>query len=70
MKHLVKEFLKYKSIDEIDHIVVGELEEFVTEEASYSYGNGELIIYPVDESLDSIVYVVDSIGDTKYLVEF
>lgn len=71
-KELLNEFLKFHSLDDIKQEVFGELPEFSTDNASYCYGNGEVIIYPAnpcEEDL-SFVYVIDTYGGTDYLVEF
>lgn len=68
--NLLGEFLKKKSIKDIEKTVKGELLEYATKNATYFYGNGELIVSPADESQDDIVYVIDTYGDKKYLVEF
>ena len=61
-------FLNVHTIDDIKAEVVGELNEYATDKATYFFGNGELIISPADESQDEITYVVDRIGFNSMLV--
>lgn len=70
MNNLVNKFLKKKSIKDIEKSVEGELFEYPTKHATYFYGNGELIVSPADESQDETVYVVDTYGSKKVLVEY
>lgn len=66
---LLKEFLKDKSIKDIQKRVCGEVFEYVTEHATYFYGNNELLIVPADDSKEESLYVVDTYGDKSFLVE-
>lgn len=63
------DFLNHRSIDDAMAQVSGELPELTTKYATYWYGNGEVIVSPVDDSLDEITLFVDVYGDKKYLVE-
>lgn len=53
-------FLKVHSISDVKKSIQGELNEFATDEATYCFGNGELFIYPADETKPEQVYVVDN----------
>lgn len=60
-KQLLADFLKAHSIDDVKKNVRGELHEFATDDASYWYGNGELIVSPADESQDESTYSVTNV---------
>lgn len=64
-----KLFFKHKTMDDILKSIEGELPDLCLDEATFWYGNGELIVSPVDSD-ESIVYVVDTYGDKQYLVEY
>lgn len=66
---LLKDFLKKYSIEDVQTPVEGEANEYSTDLATYFFGNGELVISPVDESQDEIVYWCDRIGFDYKLVE-
>ena len=68
-KQLLVQFLAQHSIDNIKRSVVGELLEFSTHNASYFYGNGELIICPSDPCVDETSYVVDNSRGFDELVQ-
>lgn len=70
MNKLLKDFLKHHTIDDIQKSVRGELKEYCTDNVTYYFGNGELIVSPADESLEQTVYIIDTYGDKKYLVEY
>lgn len=70
MNKLVKDFLKKHTVEDVAAPIEGELNEYCTKKASYMFGNGELLIYPVNSKDDeAIVYVCDNYGNGPILVE-
>lgn len=67
--NLLEEFLKKKTIKDVQKRVSGEVFEYATEHATYFYGNCELVIVPADDSKEESLYVVDTYGDKSFLVE-
>lgn len=63
-----EEFLAHKTIDDASALAIGELPEFCTENATYYYGNGELIVLPVDSEEEIYFDVNKYNGFTKVLV--
>lgn len=59
-EQLLRQFLIQHDVTDVKQCVVGELLEFSTQDATYFYGNGELIICPSDPCVDETTYVVDN----------
>lgn len=67
----IDDFLKKHSIEDIEREITNNtLDEYSTEDYTAFYGNGEVIIAPADETKEEIVYVIDTYGDRKYVVEY
>lgn len=64
-----QDFLNHLTVDDACIEVHGELPELCTDLATYSYGNGEVIVCPTNENIESFSMFVDQYGDNKYLVE-
>lgn len=67
MQKHIKDFLKVHSIEDVKAKVKGELNEFATDNASFWFGNGELI---VSTDQNETVYVVDNVRGFDELVQF
>lgn len=65
----LKIFFKKHDLRDIKKHIKGELNEYSTEEATFYFGNSELIISPADESEDEIVLSLDQIGFYPMLTE-
>ncbi len=68
MRHHIDDVMSNITIEDILKPVEGELFSGATDDCTYLYGNGELIISPDNEMEDEIVYVIDIYGDEKILV--
>lgn len=62
-----RDFLKHRTVEDVRAYVKGELNELATRFATYFYGNGEVIVYPVN-SEESFSFFVDTYGAQSYLV--
>lgn len=69
MKQHLKDFLKTYSLEDIKQTVIGELNEYSTEDFTAFFGNGELILCDA-KTENETVYVVDRIGFNEFLSEF
>lgn len=67
MRQHVAAFLKAHTIEDIKKPVKGELHEYATDDASFWYGNGELI---VSTDQDETVFVVDNVRGFDELIEY
>lgn len=67
-KHL-NTFLKTHSLKDVKGNVVGELNEYSTEDFTAFFGNGELILCDA-KTENETVYVVDRIGFNEFLSEY
>lgn len=61
-----RDFLKYKTIEDIESNCTGELHELATDIATYWLGNSELIVQPVNNE-ESFSMFVDKYGNRKVL---
>lgn len=69
MSKALEDFLNVFTLEDIENPVIGELNEFSTDDNSYFFGNGELIVSPIDESQSETVYCIETVGFIKHLVE-
>ncbi len=69
VESFLKDFLKRKSISDVQQLVFGELPDVSTDKATYWYGNGEVICSPADEKIPDINFEVVQIGSNYYLSE-
>lgn len=71
MNTLLQEIIDIRglTLEEIKTPLEGELLEGATDNCTFQYGNGELIVNP-DTDEDSTVYVIDNIHGRDMLVEF
>lgn len=69
VQSFLKDFLRHRSIDDVRQSVIGELPDIATNKATYFYGNGEVIVSPVDESIPEITFELVQIGFNYYLQE-